>query len=304
MAQNVGIGTNSPQYRLDVVGRARIQASTVNDPFTSAGIWYTDYRNNSNIIFAGMADSVSYGLWSERGGLGWEFFFDARYGNVGIGRNPGSGRGRIALDHPSGASMLFYSNGAYQGEVGANDSTLNINGSRSFNVLSSGGDVIIQQPTSCSGGQFQICSYPGRTGFYVNKPNARVHIAGSTGTSGVLIGSTTSIPAAGYMLSVDGKIICEELRVQLNSSWPDYVFEPEYHRPTLSDLENTVKLQKHLPGIPSAASVQQEGGISVGDFQKKLLEKVEELYLYVFELNNENKTLREQVEALKKKDGE
>jgi hypothetical protein len=69
-------------------------------------------------------------------------------------------------------------------------------------------------------------------------------------------------------------------------------------------LETTVKDQKHLPGIPSAKEVTLEGGISVGDFQKKLLEKMEELYLYIFELNKENKDLRKQVETLAKKVGE
>jgi hypothetical protein len=302
MAQaNVGIGTNTPQYPLDLVGRMRLKAGTVNDPFTSSGIWYTDYRNNNNIIFAGMADSVNLGYWSERSGLGWQYFFDARYGNVGIGRKPGAGGSRLAIDYASGASLALYADGVYRGAVGANDSTVYFNGSRSFNLLSSGGDVIIQQPGGCVGSPFQICSYPGRTGFYVNKPNARVHVAVSTGTTGMLLGSSTATPAVGYMLSVEGKIICEELRVQLNAAWPDYVFEPEYKRISLTDLEATVKLQKHLPGIPSAAEMEKENGILVGDFQQKLLEKMEELYLYVFELNNENKALRKQMEALTKK---
>src|SRR5690349_20902238 len=99
LAQNVGIGTLTPAYRLDVVGRARLQASTLNNASTSSGIWHTDYRSNTNIAFIGMADSVNYGFWGDRPNVGWQFFFDARYGNVGIGRKPSSGSGRLALDH-------------------------------------------------------------------------------------------------------------------------------------------------------------------------------------------------------------
>jgi hypothetical protein len=128
-------------------------------------------------------------------------------------------------------------------------------------------------------------------------------IVSVAGNNRVAIGSPSTF-ATGYMLSVRGKIMCEELRVQLNAAWPDYVFEPEYKRLSLTDLEAIVKLQKHLPGIPSAAEMAKENGILVGDFQQKLLEKMEELYLYVFELNNENKALRKQVEVLTTKVGE
>lgn len=117
------------------------------------------------------------------------------------------------------------------------------------------------------------------------------------GNNRVAIGSPAKF-ASGYMLSVRGKIMCEEVRVQLNAAWPDYVFEPDYKRPNLMDLEQIVKQNKHLPGIPSATAMENEKGVSVGGFQIKLLEKIEELYLYVFELNQENKKLKDELRTL------
>ncbi len=134
----------------------------------------------------------------------------------------------------------------------------------------------------------------GRLGIGTSVPTAPLHVTGS-----VVFGSSSIVPAAGYKLSIDGKVICEELKVQLNSSWPDYVFEDDYHLPSLESLERSVMARKHLPGIPSAADVTAQQGVELGDMQKRLLEKVEELYRYMFRLNNENKQLKAELNALK-----
>lgn len=308
IAQNVGIGTPTPQFPFDIVGRVRIQAATLNNANTSSGIWLTDNRNNSNLIFAGMADSVNYGFYSERSGIGWQFFFDGRYGNIGVGRKPGSGSTKISLDHTSGGGIAFYTGGSYNGYISGASGNLNIAGASASSVCfplpctpPPPGNLNFWPIEPCVNPPCINLFNPGRTGFYTTDPKARVHIVAGNATTGVLIGASTLNPAAGYMLNVGGKIICEEVRVQLNASWPDYVFEPDYARPNLNDLEQIVKNNKHLPGIPSAAQVKSDAGISVGDFQRKLLEKLEELYLYVFELNKENKELKAEIETLKQK---
>ena len=66
----------------------------------------------------------------------------------------------------------------------------------------------------------------------------------------MLIGGNSINPAAGYSLSVDGKIICEEARVQISGSWPDYVFNDDYKLRPLDELEKLIRVQKHLPNIP------------------------------------------------------
>ncbi len=89
----------------------------------------------------------------------------------------------------------------------------------------------------------------------------------------------TTTQATGYALSVNGKVACTEVLVDDIASWPDYVFADGYELMSLGELEQSIEKNKHLPGLPSAAEVE-EHGIMLGDMQKKLLEKVEELTLY------------------------
>jgi len=111
--------------------------------------------------------------------------------------------------------------------------------------------------------------------FATNNIN-RMHIDPS---GNVQIGNYT---ASGYRLAVDGYIICEELRVADSDDWPDYVFDKEYDLMSLKELEQSIEVNNHLPGLPSAADVK-ENGFLVADLQKRVLEKVEELTLYTIE---------------------
>jgi hypothetical protein len=78
--------------------------------------------------------------------------------------------------------------------------------------------------------------------------------------------------------------------------WPDYVFEKNYKLKTIPELEVFLKENKHLPNVPSAAEVTKEG-IDVATMNAKLLEKIEELSLYIIEQNK-------RIEALEQKVGE
>ena len=102
----------------------------------------------------------------------------------------------------------------------------------------------------------------------------------------VVIGSV-SAPAFGYKLSVDGKVISEELKVQLSQNWPDYVFDDEYHLMELSDIKEFITTNKHLPGVPSAKQIENDNGFEVGEMNRILLEKIEELTLHVIKLNEQ-----------------
>lgn len=93
-----------------------------------------------------------------------------------------------------------------------------------------------------------------------------------------------SEPKPGYELSVNGQIVCEDLLIQDSSLWPDYVFQPDYELKSLETVENHIRENRHLPGIPSAAEVERDG-IRMADMQKRMMTKIEELTLYLIEQN-------------------
>lgn len=117
------------------------------------------------------------------------------------------------------------------------------------------------------------------------------------GSVGVGVQLATNLPA-GYMLSVDGKIIAEELRIQNSNNWPDYVFNDHYELMPLEELRQSIEINKHLPNIPSAVAIENEG-ILIGDMQKRMMEKIEELTLYILELHEVNKQQQVEIEKLK-----
>ena len=91
----------------------------------------------------------------------------------------------------------------------------------------------------------------------------------------------------GYKLAVKGKIIAEELKVQV-FPWADFVFEDDYELPTLAEVAQHIKEKGHLEHIPSAAEVTKNG-INVGEMDAKLLRKIEELMLYTIAQDKELK---------------
>jgi hypothetical protein len=98
-------------------------------------------------------------------------------------------------------------------------------------------------------------------------------------------------------LSVNGNIRAKKLIIS-QTSWSDYVFHKNYKLRPLSEVENYIKANQHLPEVPSAKEVAAKG-ISVGDTQALLLKKIEELTLYVIEFNKENKSLKNEIKLLK-----
>ncbi len=103
--------------------------------------------------------------------------------------------------------------------------------------------------------------------------------------------SSINVPD-GYRLGVGGKVLCEEVRVKLQSAgWPDYVFDDEYKLLPLGDLASFIKKNKHLPNIPAAAEVDKEG-MELGDMQRRMMEKIEELTLYIIKQQKEIDDLR------------
>lgn len=123
---------------------------------------------------------------------------------------------------------------------------------------------------------------------FVVKSNGKVNIGKS------FIGTTHT----DYLLSVSGKVVCNDLRVvPLSGNWPDYVFSASHKLMTLEEVEQSIKANQHLPGMPSAKEVEANG-IDVGEMQRKLLEKMEEMTLYMIELKKENAELKAKIDAI------
>ena len=100
--------------------------------------------------------------------------------------------------------------------------------------------------------------------------------------------------ATGYKLSVDGNIICEKLRVDLSDGWPDYVFAADYKLMSLKELDTFIQSNGHLPNIPKSGVIQ-ESGLDVGEMQRLIIEKIEELSLYIIQQQNEIEELKRQL---------
>lgn len=103
--------------------------------------------------------------------------------------------------------------------------------------------------------------------------------------------SLTAYP--NWQMAVDGDLIAKRVVVNI-SNWPDYVFEINYRKKSLEELAAFVEENKHLPDVPSASEIEQQG-LSLGDMDKILLKKIEELTLYVIELKKENTDIRMQL---------
>ena len=101
----------------------------------------------------------------------------------------------------------------------------------------------------------------------------------------------TAVTPSGYKLAVDGEMICTEVLVRLVPNWPDYVFGRNYKLPDLNEVENFIKVNNHLPGIPSAKTIETNG-MSIGEMQKMQMEKIEELTLYIIDLKKDIEKLK------------
>lgn len=111
------------------------------------------------------------------------------------------------------------------------------------------------------------------------------------------VGIGTLVPQS--ELSVKGTITAQRVKVT-QTGWADYVFHKDYQLPSLDAVENYVRSNQHLEGIPSAAEVEKDG-IDVGEMNKKLLAKVEELTLYLIEQNKKIAALEEWKQQQEKK---
>ena len=130
--------------------------------------------------------------------------------------------------------------------------------------------------------------------FKTNSNSTRMTILQSNGNVGI---GTTS---PDYKLDVAGVIRCSEVLVQGIDQIADFVFHPDYSLPSLEQVDEFISSNGHLPGIPSEAEVKEKG-LGLVEMQIKLLQKVEELTLYVIE---QEKRVLEQEKRIKELEAE
>lgn len=126
---------------------------------------------------------------------------------------------------------------------------------------------------------------------FLGAGSSRMSINLSNGNVGI------GVPSPVYKLEVCGTIRAKEVRVE--TGWCDYVFEKDYKLRTVDELDKYISENKHLPGIASASEVEKEG-LNVGEMNKAMMEKIEELTLYVIQISKDNKRLQEEIDALRK----
>lgn len=176
-------------------------------------------------------------------------------------------------------------------------------GSFGVNGSSPSGNIVFTLKANPSGGVAGIYDYNGNLraypfylsssdaaqGYYYDNNGSLKILLNTIGksyfTGGGLGVGTSSL--GNYMLNVAGGIRADS--VVVNTTGADFVFNRSYHMMSLDNLGKYVKKYRHLPGIPTARQMDK-GGVSVGALQTKLLQKVEELTLYVVQ---ENKKIEE-----------
>ncbi len=125
-------------------------------------------------------------------------------------------------------------------------------------------------------------------------PGSILTIAGSTHIGPASLDPTVfnyTDQTANYLLWVENGIVTEDLALAAKGEWSDFVFEENYELRSLEEVEAFIKKNKHLPNIPSASQVAEEGYI-IHDMNKRFLQQIEELTLYNISQQNEIKSLK------------
>lgn len=263
---NVGIGT-TPYHKLHILGSDNIWGLFIQSPNTISqsngfGMCAGTNSNDKAVRIKNAADNVEY--FTIRGD-----------GNIGIGTTSPYDKTTV-----SSSSSWLLLDGAY-----SSDPLISFGRFGNILPLADRGVAIKYIYTSADvqeSGGLAFCTNPTMSGH--NGLTERMRIMNNG-----YVGIGTSNPQ--NKLDVNGTIRAKEFIATL-SNWPDYVFEKDYKIMNLAEVEEFIKKENRLPGIPSAADIEKSG-IELASINKLLLKKIEELTLYSIE---QNKKLIEQEE--------
>jgi len=276
---NLKLGTNST----NTTGNVRFQTQLLDrmtiDENGQVGIGTT---NPTSILSINSTDPI---VQLKNAGID-KGFIQLVNNDIKIGTNIDNDNGKFIV-RTNGVDRFSIDNTG-TGTFGTTNSggTLIMNGTTSGLILQSGN--ALEGVVRASNGAFEIYRpLPGTVSVRSAGGGMNFYTGGqmSMGASGTV--------ATGYKVSVDGKLIANEFTALATANWPDYVFEKSYKLRPISEVKNFIEQNKHLPNIPPASEVEKNG-VQLGDMTKRLMEKVEELTLYIIQL-------QEQVDELKKK---
>jgi hypothetical protein len=264
---NVGIGTDTPQQKLEVLGN--VSFGDIISSGQNSWIFHTpDSGNNSSLFIAPqIASSPNWSAQTEFENNGNVNFT----GNIYTPKNIGVG----ITNSPSKLSV--FNNGGVNSNQFALISGHNRNSDRYFmkNIIQGQGTDDVTFSLRHDGQMF----VDGNVGIGTASPQYKLDVNGKASFSD--------------NVKVDAKLEAKEIKVTLTPT-ADFVFEEDYNLPKLEEVEKHIKKKKHLPEIASAKEMKKEG-VNVGEFQIKLLQKIEELTLYTIEQNKRIKELESKI---------
>jgi hypothetical protein len=271
---NIGVGTTSPNERLEVKDGAMLFSNLGAEDNVSI-LKFVEATNYEEFELQGMFAGTS----SDNNSLKYRSYWTD---NILIIR----GDGNIGIGTTNPLSKVHIAD--------ANLPTLRLSGTN-LNQSNSGTIEFAEDDVANNEARFAIL-YDGSTNKLHIKSGSvspsieRLTILRDNGNVGI---GTTTPP---YKLSVEGTIGAREVIVT-SDNWADFVFEENYNLISIKKLESFIEKNKHLPDVPSESEVK-ENGVSLGEMDKILLQKIEELTLYVIELKKENDELNDKVDAL------
>ncbi|WP_281232427.1 hypothetical protein [Flavobacterium gelatinilyticum] len=310
---NVGIGTLTPSQALDVRGNGIFQGGVISDVSGTIG-GNLKIMNSSKTANGTAKDwtifnmTGTYGnslqFWAYdnlgcvSGGLCSNQFTIMDTGNVGIGTNVPfsklSVNGSLTLN---GGLTNTKQRPAIAG------GTLTNGEIRAYSSSGNGYDDGFLRLSAGGGTYANIKSYIDLSGYSTVPDMNRNIVFGTYGLERMRIdldgnvGIGISNPK--NKLDVKGTIHSQEVKVDM-LNWSDFVFKKEYNLPTLEQVEKHITEKGHLENIPSEEEVLKNG-INLGDMNAKLLQKIEELTLYMIEMKKENSEMKKRIEQIEKK---
>jgi len=295
---DVGIGTLSPQANLEICGSGNFVSLKIrhkNELNLSRGLNFGQTEDLSGYISCSGRDLQIGSGWDKKLTLGFKEY-DSYGGTVVF---PGGNVG-IGIDQPKSRLHIAGSNNLNWQE----SSELKGTGLLTVGDLAGNGSLFINTPTHNS----YYSSGLGIDGSYSDRHSVVnikafgvkysgwhsslvFHTSNGTSLNEAMridrygnIGIGTDNPA--FKLDVNGTIRANEIKVTAQTA--DFVFEPNYNLRPLNEVEAFVKNNKHLPEIPSAKQMEADG-VNVAEMNKLLLQKVEELTLYLIQMKKQHK---------------